>query len=207
MATTFAQSNYVLAFEPVGHIYRLNGEIIPSVTTVLKGVRLIDYSFIPQDVLQAAAKRGQLVHQALQYYAQGTLDEQSIDPAIAGYVAAGIRFHEESRLICANIEQRVFDAYYRYAGTFDLDCIIDRELWLIDYKTGLVLPGHRYQLAGYLNCRRAPLRYRRAALQLQADGGYRLEEFPRADYRRDLDRFLAAIIEYNQLPNQQGEVQ
>ncbi len=73
MATTFAQSNYVLAFEPVGHIYRLNGEIIPSVTTVLKGVRLIDYSFIPQDVLQAAAKRGQLVHQALQYYAQGTL--------------------------------------------------------------------------------------------------------------------------------------
>ena len=196
MATALVSRFGVLEFEASTHTYRLDGKVIPGVTSVLKSIGLIDYSFIPQDVLQSAARRGKLVHQALQYYAEGKLDERSLDPAIAGYVVAGIRFHEESRLTVANIEQRVCDPVRRYAGTFDLDCVIAGELWLIDYKTGIILPGHRYQLAGYLNCRRMPRRYRRAALKLCADGSYQLIEFPRAEFQRDIDRFLLALSEF-----------
>jgi hypothetical protein len=107
-------------------------------------------------VLQAAAWRGTLVHRALHWWAEGTLDTETLDPTIAGYVAAGIRFHEESRLVVANVEQIVYDPVHGYAGTFDLDGLIGDELWLIDYKTGLILPGHALQLAAYLNCRRGP---------------------------------------------------
>ena len=96
--------------------------------------------------------------------------------SIAGYVAAGIRFHEESRFEIANVEQMVYESTYGYAGTFDLDGLIGNDLWLVDYKTGLILPGHALQLAAYLNCRRSPRRYRYAVVKLNADGTYRVHE-------------------------------
>jgi hypothetical protein len=182
-----------LTLELPAHVYRLDGEVIPGVTSTLRAAGIIDYSMIPQEILQAAAHRGTAVHQAMHLYAKATLDTESLDPAIAGYVAAGIRFHEESQLVIAHAEQMVFDEHYRYAGMFDLDCVIAGELWLCDYKTGLVLPGHAAQLAAYLNCRPKPRRYRRAAVQLNADGTYRVHQFPRADFDRDLDRFLFAL--------------
>jgi hypothetical protein len=187
------------------HIYRLDGEVIPGVTATLRAAGVIDYSMIPQEVLQAAAHRGTAVHQAMHLYAKGTLDPESIDPAIAGYVAAGIRFHEESRLTIAHAEQMVFHEQYRYAGMFDLDCVIEDELLLCDYKTGIVLDGHRAQLAAYLNCRPKPRRWRRAAVQLNEDGSYRVHEFPRADFDRDLDLFLWALAhQQTSLPGQNG---
>jgi len=40
------------------HEYRVDGVLVPSVTQALKETGMIDYSMIPQDVLQSAAKRG-----------------------------------------------------------------------------------------------------------------------------------------------------
>lgn len=197
--STAGHSPSRLHFEAITHTYRLDGQIIPGVTTVLKDAKLIDYSFIPQDVLQAAARRGTRVHQALHYYALETLDLASVDRIDIGYVEAGIRFHEESGFILANAEQRVFDPVRRYAGTFDLEGLIGKDLWLLDYKTGIILPGHRLQLAAYLNTRLGPRRYRYGALQLMADGTYRLHECGRsgqlrnASYYHDLQTFFTAL--------------
>jgi hypothetical protein len=181
------------------HTYYADGQVVPGVTNTLKEAKIVDYSTIPQDVLQAAAWRGTLVHRALHWWALGTLDMDSLDPAIAGYVAAGIRFHEESRFEIANVEQMVYESTYGYAGTFDLDGLIGNDLWLIDYKTGLILPGHGLQLAAYLNCRCSPRRYRYAALKLNADGTYQLHEAGRSgtlrncNFQRDLAIFFAAL--------------
>ena len=40
------------------HVYRLDGMVIPSVTSILREAGVIDYTMIPQAVLQAAARRG-----------------------------------------------------------------------------------------------------------------------------------------------------
>jgi hypothetical protein len=175
------------------------GNEIPGVTNTLKGARIVDYSMIPQEVLQAAAWRGTLVHRALHWWVLGTLDTETLDPVIAGYVAAGIRFLEESRFLVANVEQMIYDPIHGYAGTFDLDGLIGDELWLVDYKTGLILPGHALQLAAYLNCRRSPRRYHYAVVKLNSDGTYRVHEAGRsgvlrhANYQCDLEIFLAAL--------------
>ena len=87
----------------------------------------------------------------------------------------------------------MYNPTYRYAGMYDLDCVINDELWLVDYKTGIVLPGHAAQLAAYLACRPGPRRYRRAAIQLKGDGNYVVHQFPRSEYERDFDQFLFAL--------------
>ena len=146
-----------VTLELPAYVYRhANGSIVPGVTGTLRAAGILDFSMIPQDVLQAAAHRGTAVHQAMHYFAKGTLDTSSLDPMIAGYVAAGIRFHEESDLTVAHAEQVCYNPTYHYAGMYDLDCVIAGELWLIDYKSGIVLDGHRAQLAAYTNCLAAP---------------------------------------------------
>lgn len=183
----------VLTLEQPAHIYRVDGREVPGVTTTLRNAGILDYSMIPQDVLERAGRRGSAVHQAMHFYAKGTLDTSSLTAEVAGYVAAGIRFHEESGLVPANAEKIVYNSQHDYAGMFDLDCVIQDELWLIDYKTGLVLDGHRAQLAAYANCRPKPRRYRRATVKLSEDGTYRVHQYPRADFDRDLDLFLFAL--------------
>lgn len=200
MATAAApQARPHVYLDETTHTYYVGDQIVPGVTNTLKEAKIVDYSMIPQDVLRAASWRGTVVHRALHWWALGTLDMASIDPAIAGYVTAGIRFHEESRFEIANVEQIVYDEVHGYAGMFDLDGLIGDELWLVDYKTGIIMPGHGLQLAAYLNCRRSPRRYRYAALKLNADGTYQLHEAGRSgvlrhcSFQRDLGVFLAAL--------------
>ncbi len=196
-ATVLGQCCGVLEFEAGTHTYRLDGQVIPGVTSVLKATGIIDYSFIPQDVLQAAARRGTAVHLACQYLDEGTLDRTSLDPSIRGYVDAYERFIEDSRFSPAHIEHRVFHGVYRYAGTLDRTGLLDGALTVLDFKTGLVLPGHALQLAAYTNCLKLPRRFRRFALKLNDDGIYRVHEFPVSDFQRDTDLFLSALACHN----------
>lgn len=185
-----------LQFDPVPHRYWLepSGVELPSVTTVLKETRMIDYSMIPQEVLLAASKRGTVVHQAVALALWDDLDQSSVDERIAGYLAAAMRFIEESQIQVLQVETRVWSATYRYAGTFDLKGVFpDGTQAVVDWKTGLVMPGHRLQVAGYTGTQPEPRRLRRMAVKLFADGKYRIDEFPQKDFRRDFEMFLAAL--------------
>src|SRR4029077_16681761 len=172
-----AESCTSLQFEAATHTYRLNGRIIPGVTSVLKNARILDYSFISSDVLEAASKRGTAVHLALQFLDEGTLDRSTVDPEHAGYIQAYERFFEESAFVPGNIEHRVFHGMHRYAGTLDRTGLLNDELTVLDFKTGIVLPGHAMQLAAYTNCLPMPRRFRRIALGLRNDGSYRVHEY------------------------------
>lgn len=182
-----------LQLEPSTHTYRLDGQVIPGVTSVLKGVGIIDYSFIPQDVLQEASRRGTAVHVALQHYDEGTFDRGSFNPEWLGYIDAYERFLEQSRFQPAQIEQKIYHPLHRYAGTLDRTGLLDDDLVILDFKTGLVLPGHALQLAGYLNCLPGPRRFRRMALQLCANATYRIHEYPGSDLRLHVEVFLSAL--------------
>jgi hypothetical protein len=187
-----------VTLELPSHIYWKDGRQVPGVTNTLKNAGVIDYSMIPQDVLERASIRGTAVHKALHLYAEDRLDTSAIAPDYLGYVMAGIRFHEESEIAIAHAEQIVYNETHHYAGTFDLDGVIQDELWLIDYKTGKVLDGHRAQLAAYAACRPSPRRFRRACIELQEDGEYVVHQFPRNEFERDLDLFLFALAGQHQ---------
>jgi len=167
---------------------------------------MIDYSMIPQNVLQAAAHRGTAVHKALHYYDDGELDESTIDPMILPYVEAGIRFYAESRFEVAHVEQRVVNLTHYYAGTLDrTGAFPDGSVAVLDWKTGILVPGHGLQLAAYAGCMDHPRKYRRIAVQLKDDGTYRIEEYPMKDFERDFRLFLSALACWNwQLLNETG---
>jgi hypothetical protein len=197
----------VLQFDARDHRYLLGGRVLPSVTQVLKGAGMIDYSMIPQDALQVAARRGTAVHRALQYLDDGELDEASVAPELAGYIEAAKRFYTESGFEVAHNEYRDYHPTYLYAGTMDrTGTFPDSSLAVVDWKTGLVVPGHGLQLAAYANLLKHPRRYRRIAVKLNDDGTYRIHEYPQSTFERDWAIFLAGLACFNwQVVNNTGK--
>ena len=139
----------MLTFDNARHEYRLDGVVIPSVTQILKAVGLSDYSHVPADKLQLAAERGTVVHEIIELYEKGTLDESTIDPALRGYFESYLRAKDAGLLPPERpsaIEKMVYSAKYKYAGTLDQ---MYRDNWINDLKTGKPQPEHELQLTAY----------------------------------------------------------
>lgn len=144
-----------LAFEEQGHIYMLNGVVLPSVTQVIRDNRLSsDFAHVSAADLEIARQLGQAVHIATHYNDEGTLDDASIDAVVRPYLNAWRQFVAERRLQFVALEQRVADPVYQFCGTVDrLAVLADNpaagEL-LIDLKTGNpAAAGANYQTAAY----------------------------------------------------------
>ncbi len=190
-----------LEFDPSTHTYRAGGEVLISVTQALKSAGVIDYSMIPQDVLQLAARRGTLVHRAIHYWLDGDLDESTVSEEHRGYVDAAKRFVEESQFVPMRVECRGFHPTLRYAGTFDLDGLIGGsggDLATVDWKTGMICEGHAIQLSAYNNLRSNPRVARRLAVKLNSDGTYRVHEYPSSQhpentFSKDIAIFQSAL--------------
>ena len=122
-----------LAFEEHRHIYRLNGLIIPSVTTIMNPLSDDFYRTISPAVLDHAAKRGTAIHNAIENYTAFGI--QDIAPQYAGYFSAFLKWWEYRKPKPLAMEHRIYHKILRYAGTADLICLIDGELTLVDYKS------------------------------------------------------------------------
>lgn len=192
-----------LIFDHATHTYRWNGVIVPSVTQALKAGGVIDYSMIPQDVLQRAAIRGTAVHKACELWDFDKLDESTLDAEVGAYLEGYKAFLRDTGFQPARIEQRIFHPQYIYAGTLDRTGTLNGQLIVLDFKTGIMLDGHRAQLAAYTMALPMPRRYRRFGLQLTAEGGYRVHEFPIRDLMLDFNTFLGALAVTKQQLNQQ----
>jgi hypothetical protein len=195
-----------LTFDATTHTYRFEGRVIPSVTQCLKTAGVIDYSMIPQDVLQRAAIRGTAVHKACELWDLDTLDESSLDAEVGAYLEGYKAFLRDTGFQPARIEERIFHPQYRYAGTLDRTGTLKGQLVLVDFKTGIMLDGHRAQLAAYSMALPMPRRYRRFGLQLTSEGGYKIHEFPIRDLALDFNVFLGALaVTKQQLKQQEGQ--
>lgn len=192
-----------LTFDHATHTYRFEGRVVPSVTQCLKVANILDYRHIPQDVLQRAAIRGTAVHKACELWDLDKLDESTLDAEIGAYLEGWKAFIRETGWANARIEQRVYQAKYRYAGTFDRTGILGGGLVCLDIKTGILLDGHRNQLAAYTMTQPMPRRYRRIALQLTKEGRYKIAEFKIGDLMGDFNKFLGALAETQKQLNQQ----
>ena len=187
-------------FDEAAHRYRLDGEPVPSVTQVL-GV-LDQFAGVPADVLEAAREFGTHVHKAVELDVLGALDEESLDPALAEYLAGWRAFLRESGARPLRSEFRVASRSRRYAGTSDLLVEMPGRLWaswarprqlvLVDIKSGAV-PEQTAgpQTAAYVEAihEATGVRVRRACLQLKPNA-YR---FVACDDARDWSVFLSCL--------------
>jgi hypothetical protein len=170
------------------HTYTPN---LPSVTTILKSVGLIDASFYTIE----GRERGSAVHLACEYFDQGDLDEDSIDPQISGYVEAYKNFRIASQWEFEWIEAPVSDKAHLYAGTPDR-VLFSRPRNLLDLKTGAFQKWHPIQSCAYVNTFDDPFSFSRYGLYLQNNGKYSLREFPKSEYISDLAIWQSALNIY-----------
>lgn len=193
----------MLSFDRETHQYYWNGEPVVNVTRITNSLN--DYAGIPEEVMRAAADRGDAVHYATELYDRGELGAPEDQPEVLqGYIRAWVKFRDDTGFEPQNIEARVFSEKYRYAGTLDragffarLKHVKTDALCLLDIKaTASVMPGVGPQTAAYKQAYEEMHRKqikRRFAVQLKPDGQYCLEELYRAS---DLSVYLSAMTLY-----------
>jgi hypothetical protein len=98
------------------------------------------------------ARKGSLVHRACTLDDQGILDEGTVAPELAGYLAAWRKFKSEKSVAVMNAEFMVYDLQLEYAGTVDRLISWNRSPrpCVVDLKSGGKTDTHWLQLAAYV---------------------------------------------------------
>ena len=160
-------SNIKLLETPSGHFYEVNGETLPSVTTILRATDERGYQLTwgrytdaeTQEAVRARAARiGTTMHSTIEAVLRGT-------PIAPPQDLHEVRAHHMAyRLVEGAILGRVTGIYAmeqalyshgRYAGTADLIAVHDRRLTIIDFKSAGGIPpplwikDYFLQLAAY----------------------------------------------------------
>jgi hypothetical protein len=189
-AGTPGHSPSPVTFDASSHVYRFHGRRLISVTQAIQAAGLIRSEWYTE----AARQRGRTVHLAVHFDAERDLDESSISPLIRPYLEAARKFKRDTHFVTELTEARVWAIDLGYAGTLDhLGWIGKKQRVLVDWKTGTVPEWARLQTAGYANAFPNGAGFLRYAVQLQADGGYRITSFEPQEFRRDLTDFLACV--------------
>lgn len=190
-----------LTFDEALHQYKLDGVIIPSVTQVLKGAGIIDFSMIPVARLEAACQFGIAAHRATALSDKGTLDEVALDDNLRPYLSGWRLFRQEYGFVPDIIEQPMYSRIYRVAGTPDRigKWRIDDSIIIPDIKTGSALsPANALQLAAYEMIVKENLtkkeKIKRLSVLLTPDGKYKIQEYKD---KNDINVFLSALSVYN----------
>jgi hypothetical protein len=187
----------VLTFEDDSHTYAIDGRKVFSVTQALKAAY---GDLVWPWANEFAMERGKRVHQALNYWIRGELNVKKLSEYIAGYVAAGIRFFNESGFEIGTFqgepasEVRMYSHVYDAAGTADLFGTLYRKRACVDFKTGepgwIAGPQTWAYTAMWQEMTGEVIR-ERYALRLYEDGSYQLVAYK--DHRNDQADFLAAL--------------
>lgn len=183
-----------VAFDAVTHRYSSGETTLVSVTQAIREAGLMgDTSHFTDE----ARDRGTAVHQMVEFFDQGDLAEDTLDPALAPYLDAYKWFLHDHQPTWTHIEARRADLTLRYAGTVDRAGTLKTtpHAVVLDVKSGSPAPWHRLQLSAYRRLVLAEvttpivIRY---ALYLSADGTYKLDVLPVND-QEDWQTFTAAL--------------
>jgi hypothetical protein len=153
---------------PDSRYYRRNGEFYPSITYVLnsypKGKHFQDWlkkvGHSADWIVKKAAEEGTKVHEMIEEYFTGKelnyLNKDGypkMDPLVWQMFLRFVDFWETHKPTLIETEVHLFSEELKVAGTCDLICEIDGELWVIDFKTSNHLQTtHELQGAAYTQC-------------------------------------------------------
>lgn len=125
----------VASFDADTHTYRDDeGGIILSTTKILQLAELTPAFYKTLDPWYA--EKGHAVHAATEYFDKGTLDLDTVDPEIEGYLDAYRKFRQDFPVDILGIEVRLYHPRYKYAGTIDRVIQHDKHFKLFLKKTG-----------------------------------------------------------------------
>lgn len=140
-----------LVYDDKTHTYRLrSGEVLSSVTGILKAEGIQQYG--PRNSASDFAMQvGTWVHQAVEWFEKGTLDESALSPGIALYLESYKKFRNATgfRPFLDLIEVPMWQPQWRFCGTPDLPGMIGNRFVLGDLKTGGKRAGDTVQIAAY----------------------------------------------------------
>lgn len=191
-----------LEFDKELHVYKLDGVVIPSCTQLIKP--LIDYSHVPDEVLERKRQIGSALHTAIELYHEGTLDESTIDPAVQGYFDGWLRWEldhgtgADYAMRVLGFEVPTASRLYRFGCTPDFWGWLGRRPAVVDIKTtaaahpavGLQTVAQAIALceAGAWGEPVTWEKVERYALRLDGRGSYRVHRYSEPD---DYGTFLA----------------
>jgi hypothetical protein len=185
-----------IAFDESTHTYTVDGRRFPSVTEVVGMLR--PESSAREDVLEYKRKLGKAVHKAIELMEAGTLDPDSLDPAIVPFVDAWRKFKTETEFSVLHSEMIVVSKKLRVAGTLDLTGMRSKYIELLDLKAVWAMGDETaIQTAGYSILYEEMTGVKvdmRGGLQLLRDGTYRYHPYKDAN---DRNVFLACLSVHN----------
>lgn len=172
-------NNLKLEFDTVNHVYRLGGDIIPSVTQILSAEGLFDYIGVPEESMEAARIFGSAVHMACELWDRGTLDISTLSAPLVPYLDAWKKFISDFKPVINQewIEKYICSYQHRFGTIPDRVWSINNKLTDIEIKsvttmqkaTGIQLAGQCIAIAENLGKVR-----QRWAVQLKDNGTYKL---------------------------------
>lgn len=125
-----------LLFFDESHTYKLDNEILPSVSEVVRFISREVYGDVNQYTLDMAADRGTKIHKATEVLDKyGTVE---CEEEFTNYVMAYIQWRKDNNIKEENIvevEKSYGDAELGYAGTIDRILLVNDEYWLVDIKS------------------------------------------------------------------------
>jgi ATP-dependent exoDNAse (exonuclease V) beta subunit len=152
---------------PDGRYYQRNGEYYPSVTYVLshypKGKFFEDWlkkvGYSADYIVKKASEEGTQVHEMIEAYLNGE-ELKFLEHGIPMYPTnvwqmflRFVDFWEEYKPTLIEAEVHLFSDELKVAGTCDMVCEINGELWVIDFKTSNHLQTtYDLQTAIYSQC-------------------------------------------------------
>ena len=172
-----------LAFDEGPHVYRLEGQKIPSVSNIMEPLKDALYGGISDKVLKRAASKGSAVHYSIENWLK--YDFEDVPSEHRGYLDAFMDWWRMKHPKVIGSEVRMYHKTRRYAGTADLICEIGGELCLYDYKTTYTVSEMTcgVQLEAYsraLETHGVSLE-RKRILHLKKDGKWKEHDFPIGD--------------------------
>lgn len=199
-----------IVFEPDTHVYRVDGVVWPSVTSILRAAGLsTNWAMLPGSVQEAAeAKRdlGIAVHAICQALDRDGATGELLGADMDVYVFAWSNYVRDRGIQrWLAVEAPVAHPAYRYAGTLDrIGILADGSFVLCDIKLGNPDDAAgQYQTAAYLEaakCAHPELLTRpcvRECVQLTDSGTYRLSTYTSRD---DWKVFQAALTVFRAQP-------
>lgn len=170
----------ILSFDESEHIYEVDGEVMPSVSEIIRFIAREVYGDVVQSVLDNAADRGTRVHKATQML--DVVGDVECDEDIVPYVTAYVQFVKEHKPKWDLIEKSMFNPAEKYAGTVDRIGMLDGKKTIVDIKTSSaiqkVLYGAQLNLYRMMAHENGIEVERLVILHLTKDKGYKLIEIP-----------------------------
>ena len=178
------------------HEYQVDGEIVPSVSEILRFISREVYGDVTQFRLDHAADRGHNVHSACEQLDR--FGSAEIDAEIEPYINAYIQFRKDHKPVWSKIEYAMHSERYGFAGTLDRYGVMEGRPVIIDIKSSYKV--EKALVTAQLNAYKILADENNLTvidlfvLHLKKDGTYKLIEVP-----IDSASFMACLTLHNAL--------